>query len=144
VSRKRQPIANIDPVCIECGKMGALVTGQRIYPHLPHLHAKPYFRCECGAYVGCHPRTEIPLGYPAGPLTRRARNHAHEVFDRLWLVKSEREKISKSEARAAGYTWLATALGIDPKDCHISHFDAKTCARVVLACQPRRTTDDQA
>lgn len=130
----RQPIQNIDPTCIECGRLAELTNGRPIYPDRPDLWDRPYYRCECGAYVGCHPGTEIPLGYPAGPETRRARSRAHEAFDPLWRRKMNRDKVSKSKARAAGYAWLAEQLGIEVSACHISHFDTPTCQKVVRLC----------
>lgn len=130
----RQPIANVDPVCIECGALAELTTGQAVYPDHPHLWERPIWRCACGAYVGCHPGTDIPLGYPAGRETRLARSRAHDAFDPLWMRKHNRDKISKGKARGLGYAWLARELGIAPQDCHISHFDAETCRRVVRLC----------
>lgn len=131
----RQPIQNIEPVCIECGKMGVMTTGEAIYPHRPDLWSKPFFRCECGAYVGAHPGTEIPLGYPAGPATRRARNDAHAAFDPLWKAKAARDGIGKGKARGLGYAWLSRTLGIEPAACHISHMSAADALRVVAACR---------
>ncbi len=140
MGRNRQPVPMIEPICIECRKLAVLVTGQAIYPHRPDLHDRPYYRCECGAYVGCHPGTEVPLGYPAGPLTRKARGEAHAVFDPLWKRKAVRDKISRGKARGAGYKWLADQIGIPYADCHISMMDSATCSRVVLACTTRGKT----
>lgn len=131
----RAAITNIDPICVECGKLADLVTGAEVYPHRPDLHHKPFWRCTCGAYVGCHPDTDIPLGYPAGPITRRARSDAHAAFDPLWEAKQRRDKVSKGKAREAGYSWLAEQLGIRRQDCHVSHFDAATARRVVEICK---------
>lgn len=139
MSRNRQPVANIEPTCIECGKLAVLVTGKEVYPGRPDLHDKPMFKCSCGAYVGCHPGTEIPLGYPAGRETRRAREAAHEAFDRLWKRKAQRDKMAAGKARGLGYKWLGEMLGIAPADCHISHMNADTCRRVVELCRPKRT-----
>lgn len=133
----RQPIQNIEPTCIECGALAEMTEGEAIYPHHPNLWAKPYFRCSCGAYVGCHPGTEIPLGYPAGPETRKARSAAHAAFDPLWKRKAERDGIGKGKARGLGYKWLAEALGIEPAACHISHMDTATARRVVALCAQR-------
>lgn len=135
----RQPVQNIEPTCIECGKMASLTTGREVYPHREDLWAKPFYRCACGAYVGCHPGTDIPLGYPAGPHTRRARSAAHAAFDPLWLAKSKQPGMTKGKARGLGYKWLAEALGIEPAACHISHMDAATAQRVVALCPKIRT-----
>lgn len=137
----RQPIQMIEPICIECGKLAVQVSGREVYPHREDLWPKPFFRCACGAYVGCHPGTEIPLGYPAGPVTRRARNDAHAAFDPLWKAKAAREGIKAGKARGLGYAWLARTLEIEPAACHISHMNAADARRVVEVCRnPRRTS----
>lgn len=38
--------------CAECNGRPVLVTGAVIYPHRADLHARSFWRCECGAYVG--------------------------------------------------------------------------------------------
>jgi len=35
----------------------------------------------CDTYVGCHPRTDLPLGTMAGSDLRLARRKAHKAFD---------------------------------------------------------------
>lgn len=124
-------------VCAECGGADIVcVTGDAIYPHRPNLHARWYWRCACGAYVGCHRDTQEPLGTPAGPTTRRARSQAHAAFDALWRRKMARDGVSQQVARQAGYDWLARGMGLDPADAHIGRFTAEQCAAVVALCQP--------
>ena len=113
----------MNPTCIECGSKAEPVGGKAIYPHRPDLYAKRFWLCQCGAYCGSHVKSGEPLGTPAGPETRAARNAAHCAFDPLW----KEDSFSRKEA----YQWLASQLGIDPKDCHIGMFDAATCRRVV-------------
>lgn len=119
---KPEPVA---PRCIECGKIAELVMGDRIYPHRPDLYQKRFYLCACGAYCGCHPNTNFPLGYPCGADTRKARSAAHAAFDPLW----RRGSMGRSQA----YQWLARTLGIDTEDCHIGMMDAPTARRVVVA-----------
>lgn len=95
------------------------------------------------AYVGAHPGTSIPLGYPAGLKTRRMRAQAHEFFDPIWKAKKllvEQKPRSEREpgynARNAAYAWLAQQLGISPSEAHISMMDAATCQRVIDLCVP--------
>ncbi len=134
----------IEPICQECGKLATLVQSREIYVERHDLWGKPMWRCQCGAYVGCHPHTEIPMGYPAGPQTRRARSQAHAVFDALWLRKAERDKIPKGKARVLGYAWLAKVLGLDPRDTHISHFSKEMALRVVEVCRnPPKDAPDE-
>ncbi len=105
------------PPCIECGRSTELVGGDEIYPHRPDLHRKAFWKCFCGAYVGCHSGTDRPLGYPCGPETRKARMTAHDAFDHLWR--------GGTMTRSAAYAWLAEALGIPPEMCHIGMLDAQ-------------------
>lgn len=94
--------------------------------------------CSCGAYTGCHAGTDQPLGRPAGPETRRARQDAHAAFDRLWEAKMKRDQISKTKARGAGYLWLAGQLDLDPEECHIGSMTAAYARRVVDVCTRKR------
>lgn len=132
------------PICDYCGKSSDRVTGREVYPHLPHLAGKIIYRCEpCGAWVGCHPGTDKPLGRLANAGLRRAKVAAHAAFDPLWKAKIAREECSKKLARGLGYQWLAGQLGIDPKDCHIGMFDEATCRRVVEVCRRSPPTTSQ-
>lgn len=121
--------AEVNPYCIECGGLAQLVSGQRIYPHRPDLYHKRFWLCECGAYCGCHGVTSRPLGYPAGPETRRARNAAHAVFDPLWR--------SSRMGRRDAYTWLASAMGLAPERCHIGMMTASQAYEVVRHVEGR-------
>lgn len=84
----------------------------------------------CGASVGCHPGTDIPLGKMADRTTRQLRKKAHEVFDPIW----RKGLLSRSQA----YAWLADQLGIRVEECHISWFDAETCEKVIRICRKSR------
>lgn len=132
----RQPIRAIDPICAECSKLAKWVTGEKVYPDHPNLWEKPYWLCECGAYVGCHPGTDIPLGFPAGRQLRSLRSKCHEAFDKIWKTKMALQKVGKGKARGAGYAWLGEQLGIEPADCHFGHMDAETCRRALAIIQP--------
>lgn len=120
---RRPTLAEIDPICIECGGVGELVDGKRIYPHRPDLYRKNFYLCQCGARCGCHPGSVVPLGNPCGPETRRARSAAHEAFDPLWK--------QGSMSRASAYAWLADATGIDRERCHIGMMTAEQARLVV-------------
>lgn len=89
----------------------------------------------CHAYVGCHPGTKKPLGRLANKELRAWKVMAHAEFDPMWKHKMEREQLSKSKARQAGYVWLAAQLGIEVKKCHIGWFDVEQCKRVVMICR---------
>jgi hypothetical protein len=87
--------------------------------------------------VGCHPGTTRALGRLANADLRAAKQAAHAAFDPLWRRKMEREQISRSKARGAGYRWLADQLGIECKRCHIGMMSADECRRVVEVCKSR-------
>lgn len=110
-----------DPVCIECGETPELVGGEILYRHRPDLYHKKFYRCSCGAYVGCHPDSEIALGNPCGPETRRARGEAHAAIDPLW-----REGVMR---RNEVYAELARRLGIERSRCHVAHMNLPEARR---------------
>ena len=112
--------------CIECGRAASLTSGKRIYPHRPDLYGKRFYLCECGAYCGCHGNTTEPLGYPCGPVTRKARSAAHAAFDPIWKRGQMR--------RHAAYKWLSERTGIEPDKCHIGMMTAEQARRVVAIC----------
>lgn len=131
------------PNCDYCGSRSERVTGATIYPHRADLAAKIIYRCQpCGAWVGCHPGTDTPLGRLANAELRRAKSAAHAAFDPLWKAKIKREKVRKGKARGLGYQWLAEQLGIEAADCHIGMFDVATCQRVVEICRPYGVSDN--
>lgn len=134
---KRQGlITACEPICIECGQLASLVDGEAIYPHRPDLFSKRFYRCECGAYVGCHPHTEIALGKPCGPTARKARNEAHRQFDALWRRKMAKDGVSQGQARGAAYRWLAEQMSLPTAECHIGWMTADQANRVVELCTP--------
>lgn len=110
------------PRCADCGSAAKLTCGAEVYPHRADLADKPVWVCACGARCGCHPGTIKPLGTPAGPETRAARQRAHRAFDQLW--KSGRM------SRKAAYRWLAEQLDLHPDDCHIGMMQVEMADRV--------------
>lgn len=123
-------------MCPYCGKSAKLVGGDTIYPHRPDLYEKKFWLCRpCNAYVGCHKPNNgygdgtRPLGRLANAELRDAKRSAHAHFDPIW------EK--GGMARAQAYKWLASSLGIEPKNCHIGMFDVETCKKVVDLCKAR-------
>lgn len=86
------------------------------------------------AWVGCHAGTENALGRLANAELRAAKQAAHAAFDPLWHRKMAREGCSKSQARRAGYRWLAAQLGLPVKKTHIGFMSLEECQRVVEIC----------
>ncbi len=125
------------PACPYCGQNAEKTTGAVIYPHLRRLADKVMYRCvPCTAWVGCHDGTDKPLGRLADAALRKAKQDAHAAFDPIWQELAA-SGMSRSRARSQAYAWLAEALGIAVRDCHIGLFDEETCKRVVTACQAR-------
>lgn len=119
-------------ICPYCNLDAPMVGGDEIYPHRPDLYHKHFYRCpQCKAFVGCHPGTAKPLGRLADEKLRKAKMAAHASFDRLWKNGG---KMSRREA----YAWLASALGIPSKQCHIGMFDLDGCERVLEVVRNRR------
>lgn len=127
-----------NPACPYCEKPSELVTGREVYATLPHLHDKKIYRClPCGAWVGCHPGTDVPLGRLANAQLRRARVKAHDAFDPLWRKKRAWDE-PPFRSRSEAYAWLGSRLGLKKADCHIGMFDLDTCKRVIEVCIDRR------
>lgn len=124
----------IEPRCIECGGLGVLTEGRAVYPHRSDLWGKQFYLCACGARVGVHQGTTIPLGYPCGPITAAARRSAHREFDLLWLTKAA--TVGRRQARREAYAWLAAQLGVPLDSCHISQMPAAQANLVASVCKP--------
>lgn len=106
--------------CPYCNKPPKLVYGLTLFPHLPKLSDKAFWRCEpCKAHVGCHEGTTKPYGSLANSELRNARLEAHGAFDQIWKLRYM--------SRTKAYEWLAAQLGISVKECHIGLFDVDTC-----------------
>ncbi len=111
--------------CPHCNGAVDLVNNSAIYGR--EYGEWPYaYACTtagCGAYVGLHPFTAIPLGTLADGPTRAARKRAKAAFNPIW----QSGRMTRGEA----YAWLARALGIEKtEECHIGWFDVSTCQRV--------------
>lgn len=123
-----------DVTCPYCGDVAAFVTGAVIYPHRRDLYARMFYHClPCQAWVGTHKGTTKPLGRLANAELRRAKIDAHAAFDAKW------RRIGWK--RGAAYRWLANALGISGRSCHIGMFDVDLCRRVVAVCEQPQAFD---
>lgn len=121
--------APIPTVCPYCRSAVELVNNADIYGR--EYGDWPYaYRCTstsaCGAHVGLHPNTDIPLGTLADKATRDARNACKKVFERLW----REGPMTRKEA----YAWLAGRMGITVAACHFGLFDAQQCHQARLIC----------
>ena len=127
----------VEPVCVECGGRGELTNGVRLGFKRPDQRARLFYVCACGAKVGCHPGTAIPMGMPCGRTTAKARQVAHAAFDPIWEAKVA-GGTSRENARQAAYRWLARELGIRPDDCHIAYFNKAMADRAIAKCVAHR------
>ena len=112
-------------VCTFCNGPVSYVENKVVYGKNYGNNPMIYHCDDCGAFVGTHPGTNIPLGTLADGETREARKRAHSAFDHIW--KNSRGKVT----RGAAYRWLAGMLKIPRHACHMAWFDAATCKRVV-------------
>lgn len=113
------------PTCLECGRTARLTDGRELYPHRPDLYHKFFYKCECGAYCGCHDGTKRALGNPAGMKTRQARMRAHDAFDPIW-----RNRPVYGLSRRDVYKLAADALHIPASDCHIGMMNVEMAERL--------------
>lgn len=98
--------------------------GDPRYPY--RVDHGPRWMNSLGHHVGCHPGTTIALGTPVGPLTRAARVHAHEVFDKLW--KGPGAIMTRSQA----YDALSEHMG---QETHIGQSNRAQCLEIARWAQ---------
>jgi hypothetical protein len=111
--------------CPYCGRDAELVSDKEVYER---SYGRRVWLCRpCNAYVGCHQGTNEALGTLANQELREARMKAHMAFDKWW----KEDKVP----RTATYAYLAGALGIRIKECHIGMFDLETCQQVADICE---------
>lgn len=125
----------LPPKCTHCQTEAVFTDGKAIYPNLPHLHTKKFWKCPAceDSYVGCHSpgaKTDkgisdgsFPFGTPANASLRQWRMKAHEVFDPVWKHRHCQ--------RAGAYAHMAKKMGIAKKKCHISLFDEAQCREFI-------------
>lgn len=122
VNRVKNPLPAPDS-CRYCGASVRVVSNAVIYGRA-YGNWPWAFRCAgCGAYVGMHPYTAIPLGTLANRALRRARNESKRPFEALWRQGA----MDRDEA----YLALATHLGIEVQECHFGWFEHDQCERAL-------------
>ncbi|MFG0647737.1 zinc-finger-containing protein [Leclercia adecarboxylata] len=112
--------------CHHCSDRVRIGTHEEVYGR--DYSDWPYvYLCEgCGAYVGLHPFTAIPLRTLADKRTRDARKSCKLPFERIWRSGS----MSRSEA----YKWLADKMGIPTDECHFGWFSDEQCQVAMTHC----------
>lgn len=108
-----------DLVCPDCG--GNLIRRES--------KTSPFYGCSnfptCKTTHPAHPDGR-PKGTPGDAATRRAREMAHRIFDRIW-----KEKLVKN--RGAAYAWMRKTLKLSKAEAHIGDFSAEQCDRLMKA-----------
>jgi len=101
------------------------IYGGRSYGSWPYV----YLCDDCGAYVGIHEGTDLPLGTLANEALRWARRdnkqHFNAVLDETGTKRSE------------AYQWLADAMGIPVSECHWSWFEVDACKQAGEICKDK-------
>jgi hypothetical protein len=121
--RDPQPV----PVqCIYCLDVVEIRHHDKVYGKAYGEWPWMYVCVGCGARVGMHPFTAIPLGTLADEATREARKVCKPAFEHLWL--------DAGFERSGAYVWLADKLVLTAEQCHFGLFDIETCRRAKLAC----------
>lgn len=127
-ARVKNPLP-IPTVCNICGEEAVRESSHmeiygRVYSDWPYNYL-----CECcGAYVGMHPFTNIPLGTLADTELRDLRKHSKYYFNKIW---EEECLLSRSDA----YVELAKLMGIPAEQCHFGWFDKDQCRLAMEVCQ---------
>lgn len=118
--RRVQDPAPVPTCCQFCGsqKVG-IVNNATIYGKPYGEWPYMYLCVGCGAYVGIHPMTNIPLGTLADAPLRAARKKAKEPFE-TW-----RKQFAKS--RGDAYRILAKEMTLTREACHFGMFDMQQC-----------------
>ena len=108
---------NIDlypTICNLCGGEVVYISNANIYGK-PYGSGYCYFCTKCGGYVGTHkPRPKEAFGIIANSSMRKAKRICHDIFDKLWKTRTERQEL---------YKRLADEMGIPFEYCHFGYFN---------------------
>lgn len=118
--------APIATQCHYCNGELALVSNKEIYGRECGDWPYAYLCRGCGAYVGLHPNTDIPLGTVADRALREARKVGKTAFLGL--------KHLKGWSRKEAYAWLREKLELPAEKCHWGMFDIETCQKSQWIC----------
>lgn len=124
LKRVKDP-APIPTQCEHCAGKVELVSHTEIYSREYGDWPYAYLCTGCGAYVGLHPNTDIPLGTLATPEMREARKRGKGVF----LALSKR-----FSDRNTQYKWLAERMGIPASECHWGLFTVEQAKQAERIC----------
>ncbi len=117
---------------LECPECGAQLI-------LKESRYGKFYGCEtwhdtkCPGSIGAHPDGR-PLGRLANQQTKRARQRAHVVFNKLWEVAG----LTRKQA----YAWMRREMGLSKEEGHIAMFDTAQCEQLIKLLEPYRLGDE--
>ncbi|WP_342656814.1 hypothetical protein GKC68_10495 [Pantoea sp. RSPAM1] len=126
VGRVKNPLP-IPVNCRFCNAEVRIATHQEVYGRDYSDWPYVYLCIDCGAYVGMHPFTDVPLGTLADFDTRQARKRCKKPFEKIWR--------SGLMSRTEAYHWLARELNINVSACHFGWFDVEQCESAKRICE---------
>lgn len=112
--------------CRYCGGAVEIADNSEVYGKSYGEWPYCYLCRACGAYVGLHPDTDLPLGTMADKSLRQARKSGKNTF--YALIKKN------NWDRDTAYAWLSDKLGIPKNECHWGMFEADQCERAQRLC----------
>ena len=134
IARVKDPLP-IPTICRYCNGDVRIVGHAAIYNGRTYGEWPWVYRCECcGARVGMHPYTNLPLGTLADDKLREVRNICKKPFEQLWQGAG-------IMGRTEAYRWLAEQLGKSVAQCHFGLFEADECERARTVCEIRLTQE---
>lgn len=122
--RVKNPLP-VPTVCNMCGGTVVIKTHKDIYGRDYSDWPYAYGCNSCGAYVGLHPFTNIPVGTLADKPTRAARNRCKAPFETI----HKDGYLNRTDA----YKALAKKLEITVETCHFGWFDIEMCEKAYIA-----------
>lgn len=135
-ARVKDPLP-IPTVCPHCGGKVECVSNAEIYNGTEYGEWSWAYLCrnkDCGAYVGLHPFTALPLGTLATFEIREARKVAKTHFNKLFAPPWQKGKAQlkyKFKDRTEAYAWLQLAMGLPASECHFAMFDVAQCMKAI-------------
>lgn len=125
----------------ECGGQVRILSHEEIYGGRSFGEWPWVYCCDgCGARVGMHPFTNIPLGTLALEPLRKTREACKKPFDQLWK--------DGHMGRTQAYRWLGKEMGKTIEQCHFGLFEEEDCLLAHRLCEQKlkafiaKTADD--
>ena len=112
--------------CNLCGSNHVnLVNNSLLYGKEYGKYPYVYLCTDCNAYVGVHPNLK-PMGVLADNEMRELRRKCHDLFDKRWTTKEEREN---------QYNILGRQLGYERGRCHFSWMSKDELLKALLVLE---------